>query len=73
MKYASRILLQNEMTGLHFDCDQASIQSGVCTAVDGQQVLDLFGFHGSTAMMTGVMIAVTIAYRIAAWALLAWR
>jgi hypothetical protein len=73
MKYAAHIMLQNEMTGLSFNCDEASIQSGACTATTGQQVLDLFHLKGSTANLTGIMIAVTFAYRIAAWAILALR
>jgi hypothetical protein len=73
MKYAAHIMLQNEMTGLSFDCSQASIQSGECTAANGQQVLDLFGYSGSTAKLTGIMVAITLAYRVAAWAILAMR
>jgi ABC-type multidrug transport system ATPase subunit len=73
MKYAAHILLQNEMTGLRFNCSPESIQNGECTAVDGQQALDLFNFHDSTAKLTGIMIAVTIAYRVLAWAILSLR
>jgi hypothetical protein len=73
VKYAARILLINEMSGQTFDCSQADIASGVCTAATGQQVLDLFGFHDSTGKLVGILIATTVAYRVAAWAILALR
>jgi hypothetical protein len=73
VKYAARILLINEMRGKTFDCSQADIASGVCTAATGQQVLDLFGFHDSTGKLVGILIATTVAYRVAAWAILALR
>jgi hypothetical protein len=73
MKYGARIMMINEMTGLSFNCSESDIQSGACSAVDGQQVLDLFGFHEGTAWLTGVMVTITFAYRVAAWAILALR
>jgi hypothetical protein len=65
--------LINEMKGKVFDCSQADIASGVCTAATGQQVLDLFGFHDSTGKLVGILIATTVAYRLAAWSVLALR
>ena len=73
MKYAARIMLINEMKGLVFDCSPASVQSGECTAVTGEQVLDLFGYHDTLWQLVIIAIAVTIAYRIAAWAVLVLR
>ena len=73
MKYTARILMINEMTGLRFNCTPMSIQSGECTAVTGEQVLDLFGYHYSTWRMVVIALAVTIGYRIAAWAILVMR
>lgn len=73
MKYAARIMLINEMHGLQFDCSPESIQSGVCTAATGQQVLDLFDYHDSTWRLVIIGIAVTIGYRILAWAILVVR
>lgn len=73
MKYAARTMMINEMSGMHFDCSDAELQSGACSAVDGQQVLDLFGFHDSTVKLVGIMVAVTIAYRLTAWGVLALR
>ncbi|KAJ3519459.1 hypothetical protein NM688_g9298 [Phlebia brevispora] len=73
MKYAARVMLINEMTGLQFDCSPASIQSGECTAATGQQVLDLFGYHEETWRLMIIAVAVTIGYRMAAWAILVVR
>ena len=73
MKYGARIQLINEMKGHVFDCPPETIASGECTAATGQQVLDLFGFHDNTWHLLLISIAVTIGYRIAAWAILALR
>ncbi|KAI0086907.1 P-loop containing nucleoside triphosphate hydrolase protein [Irpex rosettiformis] len=74
MKYAARIMLVNEMRGLEFACTDESVASGTCTAANGDQVLELFGFEGlSTWKMTVVCVAVTVGYRIAAWCVLAVR
>lgn len=56
MKYAALVMLTNEMTGLRFNCSPESIQSGECIAVDGQQVLDLFGFHYQTWWLMLAMV-----------------
>jgi hypothetical protein len=66
-------MLTNEMRGLTFHCTDETIQSGVCVASSGQQLLDLFGFHDSTWKMTLIMIAITIGYRLLAWLVLALR
>lgn len=73
MKYAARILLINEMTGLQFNCTPESIASGECTAATGQQVLDLFDYHDTTWRLMVIAVAVTIGYRIAAWGILVLR
>ena len=73
MKYAAQIMTINEMTGLQFECSEESVQSGECTAVDGQQVLDLYGFHGEVWRLMIVGIVVTIVYRVVAWAVLVLR
>ncbi|KZV81463.1 P-loop containing nucleoside triphosphate hydrolase protein [Exidia glandulosa HHB12029] len=73
MKYGARVMLINEMTDMHFNCSAEEIQTGACSAVDGQQILDLYGYHDSTAKLMGIMIAVTIAYRLAAWGILTLR
>lgn len=93
MKYAARVMLTNEMRGLQFACTPASVQSGACVAPDGQQILDLFGFHqdtwwlmlamvchvslsASSASLTSAsstQVGITVAYRVAAWAVLATR
>jgi hypothetical protein len=56
MKYAARVMLINEMKGQHFNCSQEAIQSGLCVAPDGDQVLDLFGFHQATWWLMLVMV-----------------
>ncbi|THG93869.1 hypothetical protein EW026_g7481 [Hermanssonia centrifuga] len=73
MKYSARVLLINEMQGLQFNCSPESILSGECTAATGQQVLDLFGYHDTPWRLLVVSIAITVGYRIAAWAILALR
>jgi hypothetical protein len=73
MKYGARIMLTNEMEGMIFHCTDADIASGACTASTGDQVLDLFGFHDPTARLVGITVAITFAYRIAAWAVVALR
>ena len=73
MKYVAQIMTINEMTGLQFECSEESVQSGECTAVDGQQVLDLYGFHGEVWRLMIVGIVVTIVYRVVAWAVLVLR
>ena len=73
MKYAARIILINEMKGLVFNCSPASVESGECTAVNGQQVLDLFDYHDTLWHLVIIAIAVTIAYRMAAWGVLVLR
>lgn len=74
MKYAARIMLINEMRGLQFNCSPAEISDGVCTAVDGQQVIDLFGFQSYVPWKLCIIgVAITLAYRIAAWSVLSAR
>lgn len=73
MKYSARIELINEMRGMMFDCTAESITNGECTAATGQQVLDLFGFDDTTWHLTLIAIAVTVAYRVFAWMVLALR
>ena len=73
MKYSARVELINEMQGMIFDCTTDAITDGQCTAATGQQVLDLFGFHDTTWRLTLIAIAVTVAYRVLAWAVLALR
>ncbi|KAH7106594.1 P-loop containing nucleoside triphosphate hydrolase protein, partial [Auriculariales sp. MPI-PUGE-AT-0066] len=67
MKYAARMMMINEMTNLQFNCTPDEVTSGACSAVNGQQVLDLFRFYDDPDKLIGIMIAVTVAYRVAAW------
>lgn len=73
MKYGARIQLINEMQGMVFNCSPETIANGECTAATGQQVLDLFGFHDTPWHLLLISIAVTVGYRIAAWAILTLR
>lgn len=43
MKSQSYIGIINEMTGLVFECSAAQIESGVCIAATGDQLLETFG------------------------------
>lgn len=74
MKYAARIMLINEMRGMQFNCSAQNIADGVCTAATGEQVLELFNFQDlSTWRLMIICVAVTVGYRIAAWAILSVR
>ncbi|KAL8287492.1 hypothetical protein RQP46_003350 [Phenoliferia psychrophenolica] len=42
MKSQSYLCIINEMTGLVFNCTEASIASGACIAATGEQLLDTF-------------------------------
>jgi len=73
MKYAARAMMINEMDGLTFNCTQEEVVSGVCSAVTGQQVIDLFRFYDKPEKLIGIMIAVTVGYRLFAWGVLLLR
>ncbi|KAG8931848.1 hypothetical protein FRC02_002035 [Tulasnella sp. 418] len=69
LKYATRIIVVNEATGLQLNCTQTEIQNGECLIQNGQDLLNLFGFKDlRTGRFCAILLAVTIAYRILAWA-----
>ena len=69
----AQVMLINELRGKAFDCSPASVASGECTAATGDEVLALFGFHDTPWKLLLISIAVTVAYRVAAWSVLALR
>lgn len=54
MKPQCRIQIINEMSGLVFNCNDASIASGECLAATGEQLLDTFSIPPSD---TGALMA----------------
>lgn len=71
---ATKIQFINELSGLRFDCDTASIASGRCVATSGDELLQAFGFSDlDTARFCGIMVATTVAWRVLAWACLQAR
>ncbi|EIW69228.1 hypothetical protein TREMEDRAFT_31078 [Tremella mesenterica DSM 1558] len=73
-KAATRVQIINECLGLMFNCTNEEIQSGVCIARSGDQLLALFGWKDlSTARYVEIMLAVAVAWRIVAWGSIAFR
>ncbi|GAA5939117.1 uncharacterized protein JCM15063_004431 [Sporobolomyces koalae] len=68
MKPQAWLVAINEFSGLRFRCDQASIASGACIAVNGEQVLDVFDIpHHGSGKFLGILIALVVLWRIFAW------
>ncbi|KAH8921816.1 P-loop containing nucleoside triphosphate hydrolase protein [Atractiella rhizophila] len=71
IKISSRIQIINEMIGLRFNCTQDQIANGQCLALTGEQVLDTLSIKDrNTGKFIGIMMAVVVAYRLAALAAL---
>lgn len=60
IKYLSRIQIINEMRGLTFRCDAASIESGVCIAETGDQLLDTFRINDRN---TGTLEMISLSFK----------
>ncbi|KAJ7785733.1 P-loop containing nucleoside triphosphate hydrolase protein [Mycena metata] len=74
LKPTQRLQFINECQGLQFHCTEAEVASGVCTAKNGEQLLQLYSFNDrNTAKLAGIAVAVAIVWRIIAWAALKAR
>ena len=70
-KYAAAAMSIKGFTGLEFTCTDAQrLPDGSCPIQTGQQVLDLFNYHTSLALNIGALVAVTVVYRLIAYAVL---
>nr|GAT46076.1 ABC transporter protein [Mycena chlorophos] len=74
LKAAQRLQFINECTGLQFHCSESDIAEGICTAVSGEQLLELYSFDDrNTAKLVGICVSCAIAWRLLAWAALRAR
>ena len=70
-KYAAATLLMKTFTDFEFTCTEAQkLPDGSCPIQTGQQVLDLLNYHMSLATNIGALVAVTVGYRLIAYAVL---
>ncbi|GAA5992258.1 hypothetical protein JCM10908_001843 [Rhodotorula pacifica] len=69
MRPQAALTMINEMMGLNFRCTEAEIASGACIYTTGEQVLDTFGLpHGETGKYCGILAALVVLWRLAAFA-----
>jgi hypothetical protein len=73
MKPAAIITILNEMRGTVFDCSPSDIADGSCVYRTGEEVLETFKLSGGTGKYLGIMLAVTLIWRVIAWGLLRLR
>ncbi|GAA5886465.1 hypothetical protein JCM6882_001645 [Rhodosporidiobolus microsporus] len=76
MKPQAGVTMVNEFSGLRFRCSEADISSGACIYSTGEEVLDTFGLpfgRGGAAKYMGILVSVTVLWRIIAWAALRLR
>ena len=70
-KYAAATLCIKMFTNFEFTCiDTQKLPDGSCPTRTGQQVLDLLNYHTSLAWNIGVLVTVTVVYRLAAYTVL---
>jgi len=70
-KYAAATVSIKTFTGFEFTCtDAQKLPDGSCPIQTGQQVLDLLNYHTSLASNIAGLVAVTVAYRLMAYAVL---
>ena len=70
-KYAAAAMAIQTFTDFEFTCTDAQrLPDGSCPIQTGRQVLDLFNYHTSLASNLGALVAVTVAYRLIAYAVL---
>lgn len=74
MKPSAAITIINEMRGTVFSCTPAERASGACVYETGEQLLETFNLPRSgTGKYMGILLAVTVLWRLFAWGLLAGR
>ena len=70
-KYVAAVISIKMFTDFEFTCTDAQrLPDGSCPIQTGQQVLDLFNFRTSLASNVGALVAITVAYRLIAYAVL---
>ena len=70
-KYAAAAMSIKTFTNFEFICTDAQrLPDGSCPIQTGQQVLDLFNYRTSLASNIWALVAVTVAYRLIAYAVL---
>jgi hypothetical protein len=70
-KYAAAAMSIKTFTDLEFTCtDTQRLPNGSCSIQTGQQVLDLLDFRTSLASNLVALVAVTVGYRLLAYAVL---
>lgn len=70
-KYATASVSIKAFADFEFTCTDAQrLPDGSCPIQTGKQVLDLFNYHASLASNIGALVAVTVAYRLIAYAVL---
>jgi hypothetical protein len=70
-KYAAAAVSVKAFTGMEFTCtDIQRLPDGSCSIQTGQQVLDLLNYRTSLASNLGALVAVTVGYRLLAYAVL---
>ncbi|KAJ7630445.1 P-loop containing nucleoside triphosphate hydrolase protein [Roridomyces roridus] len=74
LKAAQRMQFINECQGLQFHCSASDITNGICTAQNGEQLLQLYGFiDRNTAKLAGIAVATAICWRVLGWLALTAR
>ena len=69
--YATTALSIAALKGFEFTCtDTQRLPDGSCLVQTGQQVLELFNYRTSLASNIGALVAVAVAYRLIAYAVL---
>ena len=70
-KYAAASMSIKSFTNFEFTCTDAQrIPDGSCPIKTGRQVLDMFNYRTSLASNVGALVAVTVGYRLIAYAIL---
>jgi len=70
-KYAAATISIKTFSDFEFTCTKAQrLPDGNCPIQTGQQVLDLLNYHTSLASNIGALVAMTVAYRVLAYAVL---
>jgi len=69
--YAAAVMSIKAFTDFEFTCtDAQKLPDGSCPIQTGQEVLDLFNYHTSLSSNIGALIAMTVGYRLIAYAVL---
>jgi hypothetical protein len=75
LRYVQRVSAALEFSGLSFSCDPSELleNGSVCPFTSGEQVLALYHFEPTILQDTLIALALTFAYRVCGFLLLARR